>query len=169
MRKMMRSSRNSDFWATKNHYVCRLKKDFQAIGSFFEVILTLMIVTVGIVILSDVIMSASQDIVKPQNNLERVSERIAEQFFADDRFFAQNEMLMIPPLYNISSTTYDFYGVNGCSIVLIDITDQEKTTTLLKFGDPPEEPSSLFSVTYPVNLLYSSGLVGAGLIIIGVW
>lgn len=166
---MERSSKDSHFYSIKNQYKRRLNKDSQAIGNFFEVILTLMIVTVGIVILSGVIMSASQDIAKSENNLERALERIVKQFFSDDRFFTQNGMLIIPPLYNVSSTIYDFDGVNGCSIILIDITNQEKALTLLKHGDVPEEPGSLFSATYPVNLLYSSGMVGAGLIIIGVW
>jgi len=169
---MFERKRSSDHTNAGGVRVRDLGRKSDGIGGFFEAIVSLTIVTMGVVFITLTLPFVANEVEEMDRTgrMERACDDLMVQFLADGDIFSANGMLDPSAMGNRTGKDYRIdEQVAGFKILVTDPSSHGMSLVVVEKGEIPDMPERLFSTTIPVNLRISESDVRACIAAVWVW
>ncbi len=142
------------------------------IGGFFEAIVALMVITIGVVFITFTLPFVANEVEEMDagGRMERACEDLMAQFLGDGDIFSADGMLDLSAVGSLTGKDYHIDGgVAGFKVIVTDPSSLDVSFVVVEKGKIPHDPERLFSMTMPVNLRISDSEVRACIAAIWAW
>jgi len=144
----------------------------QGIGGFFDSIMGMMIVTLGIVLLTSSLVVVDGEMSRDgkAQMLENTCQKLLNSLPSKDGLSVPKDILDYSLLVNMStSEPYIDDRVIGYRVVLKELHPNSSLLSVMAAGQIPASLSELYATTIPINVRHSAFDVRAALLCIWVW
>lgn len=151
--------------------VRRTRSSASGIGGFFDSIIVIVVVTVGVVLVFGAVSIATCELSESstKRSLGEEADRMLEQFLSERRMFVRDGVLSAYSLEEPCSVSIDEDRVLGCRFLLIELFENSAPVVIAENGTLPSHLDEVQVRSVPINVQYALGDVRAAILSIWVW
>ncbi len=151
--------------------VRRARPSASGIGGFFDSIMVIVVVTVGVMLVFASVSIATGKLSESstKRSLEKEADRILEQFLSERRMFVRDGVLSASSMEEPCTISIDKGRVLGCRFLLTELSENGVPVVIAENGTLPSHLDEVQVRSVPINVQYALGDVRAAILSIWIW